>query len=350
MQQKNDFVGALLKEVEMTSHYAGNPSIDTIYFGGGTPSLLTEHELNSILDAVYEKFTVHPKAEITLEANPDDIHMPILRQWKKNGINRLSIGIQSFYEADLQWMNRAHNHEQAKTCVPDAQEAGFSNISIDLIYGTPTLSDEQWEQNVAQALTLGIPHLSCYALTVEPSTALKHLIDKQKMQDVDPDQQARQFLQLVNWLRVAGYEHYEISNFALPGSRSKHNSAYWQGKPYYGFGPSAHSFDGKLTRSWNVSNNALYIKNIHGNEPVSEHEILSPVQQHNEYIMTALRTMEGIDLAFVSHAFGTEAGNRILAIAAPHLGDTLVLTHDHLQLTDRGNLFADGLAADFFQD
>lgn len=350
LKQKNDFIGALLKEIERAPLLNNNPVIETIYLGGGTPSLLEADELQSIFDALHKKFVIDSDVEVTLEANPDDINHERLAYWKQATVNRLSIGIQSFFEDDLKWMNRAHSALQAERCIPLAQDIGFNNLSIDLIYGTPTLTDSRWKENVEKALTHKIPHLSCYALTVEPATALQHLVDKQKMQDVDPEQQARQFLQLTEWLQEAGYEHYEISNFALPGCRSRHNSSYWQGKPYYGFGPSAHSFNGVATRSWNVANNALYIKAIAENNLLPEQEVLTPVQQLNEYIMTALRTMEGIDLNRVSEKFGAHQTAAILNIAHRYLQDKLFAEANHLKLTPKGKLFADGLAAEMFQE
>lgn len=343
-------MAALLKEMEEATLLTNNPPVETVYLGGGTPSLLEEEEVATIFETLHKKFNITADAEITLEANPDDITRNRLQYWKNNGVNRLSIGIQSFYGADLKWMNRAHSADQALQCIPLAQDNGFNNLSIDLIYGTPTLPDSHWALNVQQALAYQVPHLSCYALTVEPSTALQHLVDKNKMQDVDPDQQARQFLQLMDWLRQAGYEHYEISNFALPGWRSKHNSAYWQGKPYYGFGPSAHSFDGVATRSWNISNNALYIKAVNDKHSSPEQEVLTPIQQLNEYIMTALRTREGINMDIVSTRFGAAFENRIRQLALRHLHDTLIAEGQYLKLTDKGKLFADGLAAEMFQD
>ncbi len=220
LHRKNDFVGALLREMEGRKDYIAGAglSVDTIYFGGGTPSLLSEDELARIMDRLHALFPVSPDAEITLEANPDDMASPqALEAWKRRGINRLSIGIQSFFEEDLRWMNRVHNATQAAGSIRRAQDAGLENISIDLIYGTPGLTDSRWERNVEQALALAIPHLSCYALTVEPRTALDKMIRQHKKADVDPDDQARQFLLLMDWLNAAGYEHYEISNFSLPG-------------------------------------------------------------------------------------------------------------------------------------
>lgn len=350
LRLKNDLTGALLKEIEMSVEYKDNPAIETIYLGGGTPSLLSEEELSAIFEALHSKFRIDAGAEVTLEANPDDISQAQLTLWKKTGINRLSIGVQSFFDEDLQWMNRAHSAAEASRCIQEAQDMGFNNLSTDLIYGTPTLPDENWQRNVTKAIELGVPHISCYALTVEPKTALQQLINKHKMQDTDPEQQARQFLQLIDWLNAAGYEHYEISNFSLPGKRSRHNTAYWQGKPYYGFGPSAHSFDGFNTRSWNIANNALYIQSINKNTLPVEKEILTPAQQLNEYIMTSLRTMEGVDLTKIEREFGKYKSQQILQIVKPYLTEKVVMQQNHLILTNEGKLFADGLAAELFFD
>lgn len=336
--------------METRKDYIARAEVDTIYLGGGTPSLLTEEELGRILDRLHSLFPVAGGAEITLEANPDDMSSPEkLAGWKRRGVNRLSIGIQSFFDEDLQWMNRAHNARQAADSIRDAQEAGLGNISIDLIYGTPGLTDQRWERNVEQALRLHIPHLSCYALTVEPRTALDTMIRQHKKEDVRQEDQARQFLLLMDLLAAAGYEHYEISNFSLPGRRSRHNSAYWQGKPYLGLGPSAHSYDGMSSRQWNVANNAIY---IHSDPPPSEKEVLTPTQQLNEYIMISLRTMEGTDLAYVSERFGAGKAAALQDQAARYiLQGKLTGTNSRIILTREGKLLADGIAADlFFED
>ena len=372
LKRKNDFVVALLKEMERQQHYIGKDLVDTVYFGGGTPSLLTEEELRMILDRLQATFVIDPGAEITLEANPDDVTQPgKLPSWKRAGINRLSIGIQSFFSADLGWMNRAHTAGQALDSITMARQEGFANISADLIYGTPTLTDRHWEMNVRQAIDLGIPHLSCYALTVEPRTALDKMIRQQKMAAVDPDAQARQFLLLMDWLEQAGYEHYEISNFARPGLRSRHNSSYWQGKSYLGLGPSAHSFNGG-SRQWNVANNALYIDKLLGAEAdgvfdaggpgggaagsgdgavaggLFEKEVLTPVQQLNEYIMISLRTMEGCDLRQVSERFGDAAAQQLKKRAQRYALEGTMTVTERLILTKEGKLLADGIAADLF--
>lgn len=350
LKLKNDLIDALLKEISLTHPFTNNEIIETIYFGGGTPSLLDEKDLAAIISSLQTKFKIAAIPEITLEANPDDISAPKLQIWRRMGINRLSIGIQSFFADDLVWMNRGHNAEQALQCIPLAQIEGFNNMSIDLIYGTPTLPDDRWQWNIQKVIELGVTHISCYALTVEPKTALQHLISKHKMQNTDPEQQSRQFLQLITWMHNAGYEHYEISNFSLPGKRSRHNTSYWQGKPYYGFGPSAHSFNGTDTRSWNIANNASYIKSIREGSIPSETEILTPVQQLNEYIMTSLRTIEGIDMGSIEKKYGNQKARQLLNAANPFLNNRIILENNHLKLTNEGKLFADGLAATLFFD
>ena len=350
LRLKNDLINALLKEITLCTVYNNDKSVETIYFGGGTPSLLQAETLNSILDALHQKFYIVADAEITLEANPDDISAPQLAAWKSMGINRLSIGVQSFFEEDLKWMNRAHTAEQSFNSIMLAQQAGFNNLTIDLIYGSPGLSDEKWQQNVKRAVDFKIPHLSCYALTVEPKTALHSLIAKNKMQDTDPEQQARQFMQLMSWLEDAGYEHYEISNFSIPGKRSRHNTSYWLGKPYYGFGPSAHSFNGTDTRSWNIANNALYVQSLSENIIPAEKECLTKVQRLNEYIMTSLRTCEGTDLGYIQNIFGEQYVQRIRSSAQPYFNEKMIIENNALKLTQSGKLFADGIAADLFEE
>ncbi|HXB05559.1 MAG TPA: radical SAM family heme chaperone HemW [Puia sp.] len=345
LNRKNDFISALLKEMGIRMDYLEGEPVETVYFGGGTPSLLEEAETALILQRLRDSFTLVPGAEITLEANPDDITPSRLRAWQKAGVNRLSIGVQSFFEADLQWMNRAHDARQAIDCIRMAHEEGFVNNSIDLIYGGPTLPDPHWRENVHRAIGMGIPHLSCYALTVEPRTALDTLIRRHQRADVSPEDQARQFLLLMDWMATAGYDHYEISNFALPGHRSRHNSAYWQGKKYLGLGPSAHSYNG-LSREWNIANNAQYIA---APGLIAEKEVLTPVQQANEFIMIALRTLEGIHLPTVASRFGPHRAEDLRTRAEKYiLGNQLRLVEERLQLTNEGKLLADGIAADLF--
>ena len=340
-------VDAIREEARLQHAYLSEP-LETIYFGGGTPSLLTKEQLGKLLETFQELFDVAADAEITLEANPDDINETILAGWRELGINRLSIGIQSFFEEDLQWMNRAHHASQAIDCIELAKKAGIHNSSIDLIYGSPGLTDEKWQANIDKAIALGVPHLSCYALTVEPKTALAKMIDTNRSPNVDPDAQARQFAMLTQSLAAAGFEHYEISNFAKPGFRSRHNSSYWQGKQYLGLGPSAHSFNG-VSRQWNIANNALYIQNIQSGSPVYEIEILTPTQQINEYVMTALRTIEGISLDKIITTWGEAEKERILAAAKKYLRSATLYQRDgQLGLTEQGKFLADGIAADLF--
>jgi oxygen-independent coproporphyrinogen III oxidase len=347
----NDFVPALLKEMEGRSDYLGASRVGTVYLGGGTPSLLAPDTLKTIVDKIRQLFILEPDPEITLEANPDDMtDRQKLKAWRSAGINRLSVGIQSFFDDDLRWMNRAHDASQAAESIRLAKEEGFDNMSIDLIYGGPTLPDDHWQSNVAEAIRWQIPHLSCYALTVEPRTALDKLIRRHKRADVNPDDQARQLLLLMDWMNKAGYEHYEISNFALPGHRSRHNSAYWAGTPYLGLGPSAHSYDGR-SREWNIADNARYIAALAGGAlPMAEKELLTPVQQLNEYIMISLRTKEGIDVSAVSRRFGAEAADALLKRAQRYVHRGMMLRTEKLILTNEGKLLADGIAADLFSD
>ncbi|HKO81235.1 MAG TPA: radical SAM family heme chaperone HemW [Chitinophagaceae bacterium] len=362
LRYKNELIAALLKEIEIYSSFSNclpipgeqflaaaeatiPHRIETIYIGGGTPSLCTKNEIQSIIRKIRSCLDVSPSSEITLEANPDDITAEKLNDWKEAGINRLSIGIQSFFEDDLQWMNRAHNASQAIDSLQLAIRS-FKNITIDLIYGTPGLSNEKWKQNVEKAILLGIPHLSCYALTVEPKTPLDKLIRQHKSPDINPDKQSEQFLLLMQWLEEAGYEHYEISNFAKPGFRSRHNSSYWKGKNYIGFGPSAHSFDGNA-RWWNIANNNTYIDSINKGIIPYEKEVLTTTQRANEYIMISLRTNDGLDLSNLNETMG----DKLLASCGKYIENGLVkLENNFLKLTRDGKLLADGIAADLFFD
>lgn len=324
-------------------------TIETIYFGGGTPSILLEDELQLIFDALYERFEFADEIEITLEANPDDITDEKLLCWKKMGVNRLSVGVQSFNKDELKWMNRAHSAAESLACIDKIKAASFTNFSVDLIYGSPLLSDEDWKQNVQTVIEKGIPHISCYALTVEPKTILAKMIESKKTATTDSEKQAQQFLLLMKWLSAAGYEHYEISNFAKPNLRSKHNSSYWKGKKYYGFGPSAHSFDGVRIRRWNIANNALYIQSIQKNGVPYEKEVLTLTQQLNEYIMTSLRTVEGLDLNYVKIKFGEAFSTKLTQQSAKFSSTKkVVLENLKIILTNEGKLFADGIAADLF--
>jgi oxygen-independent coproporphyrinogen-3 oxidase len=339
---------AMQQEIKLTANTVSNNIINTIYFGGGTPSLLNPDEIKTLLQETERTCNVDKDAEITMEVNPDDINQYNLRNWKAIGINRLSIGVQSFKQPDLEWMNRAHSAKQALQSIILIKSEGFTNYSVDLIYGTPTLQDDEWVNNIETVIALGVPHLSCYALTVEPLTPLKKRITQNKKEDVDPEKQARHFLILMSMLSNAGYQHYEISNFALPGYRSRHNSGYWQGKTYIGIGPSAHSYYNN-TRRWNVTNNAIYIKSLQNNIIPFEQEDLTVTQQLNEYIMTSLRTLEGLNLDFVKNKYGEdkslllEKQSRRFAV-----NGKLQKVEENIILTNEGKLFADGIAADLF--
>lgn len=334
-------------EAKEEIEYVGQETINTIYFGGGTPSILDEWDIELLLTTLFKHYQIGADVEITLEANPDDINTEKLNTWKQLGINRLSIGVQSFFENELRWMNRAHNANQAIKSLELAKKI-FDNITIDLIYGSPILSDEMWRQNVEKALKLCIPHLSCYALTVEEKTPLHKLINTQKTPDVQNETQARQLLLLMEWLREEGFEHYEVSNFAKPGFRSRHNSSYWKGEKYLGLGPSAHSYNGNQRR-WNISNNNQYIKKITENSVQRETETLTVTQKLNEYIMISLRTIEGVDLKTIVEQFGTREQERIQKHVQKFITQGLVkIDNSILRLTDAGMLRADGIASELF--
>jgi oxygen-independent coproporphyrinogen-3 oxidase len=348
LQQELPVIHAMERELALRKSFL-NETVDTIYFGGGTPSLLLPERISFLLDAIYSRFPISEQPEITLEANPDDVSPARASAWKKAGINRISLGIQSFQSHWLEWMNRAHNAEQSLQAITELQAAGFENISIDLIYGMPEQADVAWLEEIQMAIDLQVTHLSCYALTVEPRTALWHMIETGKAVTVDPDQQARMFLLLMDSLERAGYEHYEISNFAKPGKRSRHNSAYWKGKTYLGIGPAAHSFNGSR-RMWNIQNNTSYTSQIEaGVLPLTE-ETLTAIEQWNEYIMTSIRTMEGISLKRIAEQFGVEQSEQLLLHAATWLKRNLLQqTDEHLCLTREGKLLADQIASDLFQ-
>jgi len=340
--------------MEIRHDFFGNTSdmqkfpIQSVYLGGGTPSLLSPSELNRIFEGVSKHFTISPTAEITLEANPDDLTLESLIALRQTPINRLSLGIQSFHHTDLLFMNRAHTPAQAISAIENAKECGFQNITIDLIYGTPTLSDLQWIDNLRRTLDLGVEHISAYALTVEPKTALDVLIRKGKAAPVDEEQTARQFEIMVEILESEGYMHYEISNFALPGKFSQHNLSYWTGAPYLGLGPSAHSFHQNI-RSWNIANTSAYIQSIkNGNLPL-ESENLTLTQQYDEYLMTSLRTMWGCSLQKIEQQWGIEKMKELQRQCKLFIANGLMVERNHhLILTKKGRLFADRIASDLF--
>ena len=349
-------VASLVREIEIRSLssekeisiISSEENIETIYFGGGTPSLVSGDDIKSILEAVKLNFKISTNPEITLEANPDDITLEKLNDWKNAGINRLSIGIQSFIERDLKWMNRVHNAAQALNCIVLARSAGFQNLSIDLIFGTPGLSDKEWEKNIQTVIDLNVPHIACYALTVEPKTILNKMILSKKKENINTDIQAEQYLMLMKLANGAGYEHYEISNFAKPGVRSRHNSSYWQGKNYIGIGPSAHSYNGEM-RLWNKANNAIYMSSIDENKIPFEKETLTQSQILDEYIMTSLRTIEGMDLDFIENNFSIEQRKRIENITKKEVEEEKIsFRNNKIILTDTGKLFADGIAVKLF--
>jgi oxygen-independent coproporphyrinogen-3 oxidase len=348
LRAKSAMTAAIIQEIEWQKDYLQGASLQSIYFGGGTPSLLDVAELQQIIAAIYRFHPVDDDAEITLEANPDDLNIEKLHGLRQDTpINRLSIGIQSFSEKDLQWMHRAHSAAEARNCIDLALQVGFKDLSIDLIYGAPTTSDQDWAQNVAIALGFQVPHLSCYSLTVEDGTALGAWVKKGQQAPMDEEKAARQFEILQLATEKAGYEHYEISNFALPGRYARHNSSYWLGKPYLGLGPAAHSYNGHV-RQWNIANNALYLKAIEEHRIPFEQEILTPTQRYNEYIMTTLRTVWGTETAKMEHL-----GPQYLE----HFQHTIVEYIDKgwievlpgkFRLSKAGKLLADRIASELF--
>lgn len=347
-QYKEPMLKALRHELFLRKNYLGNQPIETIYFGGGTPSLLSANELQVLLGDIVDQFDVSSKAEITIEANPDDLNPQRVKELRQTLINRFSIGIQSFFEEDLRWMNRAHSAIEAQSSIKRVQDAGFENITADLIYGYPLLSNPKWEHNIQELIQLNIPHISSYSMTVEPATALSTFIKKGEQKAMDEGQSAAQFLILMEQLKEAGFEHYEISNFAKPGSYSKHNSNYWEGISYLGIGPSAHSFNGE-SRQWNISNNAKYIDQIQNGKIPSEIEVLTKENRINEYIMTSLRTSKGMDLNKIIDEFGSDYANEIRNNLEPLIEKNWILMHDQLiTLTSDGKLFADHIASELF--
>jgi oxygen-independent coproporphyrinogen-3 oxidase len=343
----DQFTKAIIQEIEVQKNYLSEP-IETLYFGGGTPSLMPMDDFHKIIDKVRSVFTLDSNIEFTIEANPDDIQPNQVKAWKKAGVNRLSIGIQSFQPAALQWMNRAHTTEQAHDGIKAAQGEGIENISIDLIYGTPHLTNDDLKADLAMIDQYQIQHLSCYALTVEEKTALHTMIQNKKIDRVHPEQQAAHFEIITNYAEQIGMEHYEISNFSQPGFRSKHNSNYWKGVPYLGLGPSAHSYN-KTTRQWNVANNQLYFSMLEKNELPFEIEQLPLATKYNEYMMISLRCMEGFSLEHISQNYGPAFHAHTLKITQDFLAKNwLCKTSQGYTLTKSAKFFADGIASDFF--
>ncbi|HEU0126620.1 radical SAM family heme chaperone HemW [Flavobacterium sp.] len=347
MKKKDDMVLALAKEIGMRKNEFSSEVVETIYFGGGTPSVLSNEEINFLISEVYKNYEVVENPEITLEANPDDLSVERILELSKSPINRLSIGIQSFYEEDLKMMNRAHNSAEAKKCLEEATKY-FDNISLDLIYGIPGLSDEMWKQNIQTALDFGIPHISSYALTVEPKTALSKLIQTGKVAEPQDEVASNHFMILVEMLQNNGFIHYELSNFGKENYFSKNNSAYWLGKKYIGIGPSAHSYDGEK-RGWNIANNSLYIKSIQNDELPIETETLTISDRYNEYIMTGLRTIWGVSLDRIENEFGLEYLDYLQKQSEKFLNDDLLsIENNILKPTPKGKFLTDGIASDLF--
>jgi oxygen-independent coproporphyrinogen-3 oxidase len=344
---REKLIAAICSELIIRKSELHDALVETVYFGGGTPSLLTKEELAAIMSTIREHFKLVDSPEMTFEVNPDDATTENLADWKALGINRLSIGLQSFQETDLTWMNRSHSTQQGQTAVRLAQATGFDNISIDLIYGLPELSNDQWVSHLNQALSLNVQHISSYCLTIEPKTALNDFVAKGKLTRPTEDQQSEQFELLVRTLDLAGFEQYEISNFAKDQKYAKHNSAYWNFSPYLGVGPSAHSFNGHQRR-WNVANNTKYYQHVGKNQDWFELENLTESEKWNEYFLTGLRTKWGILKNNIQEMGGLNSSE--LTLMDTYLkNDWILEANDYFVLTERGKLQADGIASSFFR-
>lgn len=340
-------VNALIRELQLRKNEFKNEVVETIYFGGGTPSLLTRDELQLLMDEVYKNYNITESPEVTLEANPDDLSTQKIKELTASPVNRLSIGIQSFFEDDLKLMNRAHNADEAKKSINEATRY-FNNISVDLIYGIPGMSNEKWAQNIKTALSFGISHISSYALTVEPKTALEQFIKKGIIENVNDELAEQHFLILIQLLEENNFIHYELSNFGKEGFFSKNNTAYWLGKKYMGVGPSAHSYDG-VSRSWNISNNTRYLQSLGKDILPSENETLKNTDKYNEYIMTGLRTIWGISLNNVKAEFGIAFKEHLIEQAQKYVQNNLLFyEEDILKTTKKGKFLTDGIASDLF--
>jgi oxygen-independent coproporphyrinogen-3 oxidase len=347
LKKKEDMILSLIKEIELRKNELGDSIIETIYFGGGTPSVLSTEEIKDLIKAVYTHFNVIENPEITLEANPDDLSEEKIIALSKSPVNRLSIGVQSFFEKDLKLMNRAHNSKEAKESLTIALRY-FDNISLDLIYGIPDCTNEEWLTNIQTALSFGIPHISSYALIVEPRTALERLIAKGKIKNVSDVKSEEQFHILTKELDKVGFVNYELSNFGKEGFFSKNNSSYWLGIPYLGIGPSAHSFDGKQ-RSWNIKNNSKYIKSIQERVLPIERETLSITDKYNEYVMTGLRTIWGVSLEKIKNNFGKKYLNYLESQSKKHIEQELLhIEKGVLKTRKKGKFLVDGIASDLF--
>lgn len=339
----------ILKEARLRRDYLHQQQVNTIYFGGGTPSLLHEDAIGAMLNTIRDIYPIGPDPEITIEANPDDINTEKVKAWRKSGINRVSLGVQSFFPEHLHWMRRIHSAQEAEDAIHILKNEGLVNINLDLIYGLPDLSDEQWIANLNKAVSFGVQHLSCYALTVEEKTILGIRIKRKQMVSPSQEKQAKQMKMLMDYMRQAGFRHYEISNFSIPGFESRHNSSYWNGTHYLGLGAGAHSYDGN-SRQWNFSNNTRYINEIEKERCWYEKEELSLSNKFDEYVMIALRTSEGISESKISSLWGVEKYEKLMRESDKWLQKGyLSRNHDHISLTQEGILFADGIASDLFQ-
>lgn len=340
---------AIKKEIGLRRHDLENKNIQSLYFGGGTPSVLSVDEIRSLIDEFQKYFSFDENIEITLESNPDDLNKNFLKQLSQTEINRLSIGTQSFFDEDLKLMNRAHNASEAESSIKRAQDFGLENISIDLIYGSPTSSLQIWKENLNRTIELRVPHVSSYALTVEPKTALEKWIQNGKVTQPEEAEQNQEFYYMSDFLKQNGFDHYEISNFGKPGFHSRHNSAYWKSEPYLGIGPSAHSYNGNLERSWNIANNPLYIKNINQNILPKETEILSEKDRFNEMLMIGLRTIWGVDLNKINQNFSSQITDYFNQEIKNKLeSGILIIENNHLKIPGKHWFLADGIASDLF--
>lgn len=348
LKKKDELIDALILEIEIRKNEFKNTTVKTIYFGGGTPSLLTLEEIRRIINTVYKNYIVADNPEITLEANPDDLTNNRIIEISKSPVNRLSIGIQSFHDKDLKLMNRAHNAQEAKQCLEESVKY-FNNISLDLIYGIPNTTNKEWEENIDLALSFGVNHISSYALTVEPKTILASFIEKGIIDNVDDALAQEQFYILIDKLETNNFVHYELSNFGKEGCFSRNNSAYWKGEKYIGIGPSAHSFNGK-ERGWNIRNNTKYIKAIKNSELPIEIETLTKIDRYNEYVMTGLRTVWGVSIKKIRTDFGTTFESYLLQHAQKHINEHLLyIEAEILKVTKKGKFLSDGIASDLFK-
>lgn len=349
LKNADELLNAIEKEIDLTVPFQKDEIISTIYFGGGTPSIVGVKKINRLIEKLRRKFNISGNTEVTLEANPDDVSSASLSDWWNIGINRLSVGIQSFDESELKWMNRAHHAAESIKSLQLISQSHFTNYSVDLIFGSNYQSDQQLDFNLDRVYDFHVPHISCYSLTVEPKTKLHHLIHVGKEKKLSDSRITRQFLNVMDRMRKQGYAHYEVSNYALPGMKSRHNSSYWKGIPYYGFGPSAHSYDGSNNRKWNVANNTIYIKSIKEGIIPCESETLTPAQKLNEYIMTGFRLSEGIDLQHIAENWGTDQESRVEEGCRIYIqAGKIIKRNKRLCLTDEGILLADGIASDLF--